>query len=77
MFDARAAAGISLGLAEQTADDHIAKSVLALLGDAVRRREMRAAGLMTIDGDGAARVASDLASALASRRALKPKQAAS
>ncbi|HWA91632.1 MAG TPA: NTP transferase domain-containing protein [Rhizomicrobium sp.] len=63
--------GISLGLVERAADEHIAKSVLALLGDAARRREMRAAGLMTIDGEGAARIASDLAAQLASRRSLK------
>ena len=33
------------------------------LDDAARRREMRAAGLMTIDGSGAARIAADLAGA--------------
>jgi spore coat polysaccharide biosynthesis protein SpsF len=69
--------GISLGFAEQATDERIAKSVWALLGDAARRREMRHAGLMTIDGEGASRIASDLASALASRRALKPAKAAS
>jgi spore coat polysaccharide biosynthesis protein SpsF len=69
--------GISLGLAEQAMDERIAKSVWALLGDAARRREMRTVGLMTIDGDGAARIASDLAAALAARRALKPAKAAS
>ncbi|MBV9992716.1 MAG: NTP transferase domain-containing protein [Alphaproteobacteria bacterium] len=69
--------GISLGLAENAEEERIAKSVWALLGDATRRREMRAAGLMTIDGQGAARIASDIASALAERRALTPVRAAS
>jgi spore coat polysaccharide biosynthesis protein SpsF len=59
--------GQSLGLAEQVGDDEIAKAVWALLTDSVRRREMRAAGLMTVDGSGAARVAGDLAQALATR----------
>jgi spore coat polysaccharide biosynthesis protein SpsF len=68
--------GISLGVAETVSDQFIAKSVLALLGDATRRREMRAAGLMTIDGQGASRVAADLARALAERRASKPRRAA-
>ncbi len=68
--------GISLGLAEQATDERIAKSVWTLLGDSARRREMRAAGLMTIDGEGAARIATDLSRALAERRALKPAKAA-
>jgi spore coat polysaccharide biosynthesis protein SpsF len=61
--------GISLGLAETAEDKAIAGAVWALLGDAERRREMRSAGLMTVDGNGAARIASDLAAALAERRA--------
>lgn len=69
--------GVSLGLAEQATDECIAKSVLALLGDAARRRDMRAAGLMTIDGRGAQRIASDLATGLAARRAITPAKAAS
>ncbi len=60
--------GISLGLARSATDQAIAKSVWALLGDAERRRDMRQSGLMTIDGGAAARIASDLASALTSRR---------
>jgi spore coat polysaccharide biosynthesis protein SpsF len=51
--------------------------VLALLGDAARRREMRSAGLMTMDGEGAARIATDLAAGLAAKRALTPAKAAS
>jgi spore coat polysaccharide biosynthesis protein SpsF len=68
--------GISLGVAETVSDDRIAKSAWALLGDLARRREMRAAGLMTVDGEGAARVAGDLANALAARRAASPLKAA-
>jgi spore coat polysaccharide biosynthesis protein SpsF len=68
--------GISLGLADKTSDQAIAGAVWALLGDAERRREMRSAGLMTIDGSAAARIAAELAGALARRRAAKPLQAA-
>lgn len=73
----KAGMGISLGVADAVKDSAIARAVSALLGDATRRREMRAAGLMTIDGQGAARVAADLGAALAQRRALKPVQTAS
>jgi len=68
--------GISLGVAETVSDQFIAKSVLSLLGDTARRREMRAAGLMTIDRQGASRVAADLAQALAERRAAMPRRIA-
>ena len=61
--------GTSLGLAETAEDKAIAGAVWALLADAERRREMRSAGLMTIDGNGAARIAADLAAALAGLRA--------
>jgi spore coat polysaccharide biosynthesis protein SpsF len=63
--------GQSLGLAEQAGDDEIAGAVWGLLTDSGRRREMRAAGLMTVDGAGAARIAADLAAALAGRRSEK------
>ncbi len=69
--------GISLGLAEQAADERIAKSVLALLGDAQRRREMHQAGRMTVDGNGAARIAADLVEQLAAKRGLSRTKAAS
>lgn len=69
--------GVSLGIADAASDELIAKSVWTLLGDATRRREMRAAGLMTVDGEGAARIAADLADALAGRRASSPAKAAS
>ncbi len=65
----KAGIGLSLGVAEATSDEVIARSVAGLLNDSVRRREMRAAGLMTIDGSGPARIAADLAAALAARRA--------
>jgi spore coat polysaccharide biosynthesis protein SpsF len=68
--------GVSLGLADQATDDAIAKAVWALLGDAERRREMHSAGLMTIDGNASARIASDLAGALAARRAVNEKRTA-
>jgi spore coat polysaccharide biosynthesis protein SpsF len=72
----QAGMGISLGVADAVIDSTIKKTVSTLLNDPVRRREMRAAGLMTIDGQGAARVAADLAGALAERRAAKPLQTA-
>jgi len=65
----QAGIGVSLGVAHTTSDDVIADSVRQLLLDGAQRRQMRAAGLMTIDGDGPARVASDLATLLANRRA--------
>jgi spore coat polysaccharide biosynthesis protein SpsF len=69
--------GVSLGLAEQASDERIAKSVWALLGDASRRREMQQAGRMTIDSEGAARIAADLAAALVAKRAVTTAKAAS
>jgi spore coat polysaccharide biosynthesis protein SpsF len=67
-FDA-AGIGQSLGVADAQSDDAIAAAVWALLNDSPRRREMRAAGLMTIDGTGPARIAADLARVLGQRRA--------
>jgi spore coat polysaccharide biosynthesis protein SpsF len=64
--------GESLGLAADATDEIIARGVEGLLNDAARRRQMRVAGLMTIDGRGAARIAADLAQALASRQAQRP-----
>ncbi len=60
--------GVSLGVADEVEDDAIAAAVWALMTDAKRRRDMRAAGLMAIDGGGAARIAADLTQALAQRR---------
>ncbi len=67
--------GISLGLAERAQDADISQAVWALLGDSARRRDMRAAGLMTVDGEGAARIASDLSRELARARSA-PKRVA-
>ena len=67
--------GISLGLAERATQDDIARSTWALLSNPARRREMRAAGLMTIDGEGAARIAADIASVLAEKGAAVPRRA--
>jgi len=60
----QAGMGASLGVAESVADDDIARGVWNLLSDPARRRDMRSAGLMTIDGGGQARIAADLAQAL-------------
>ena len=60
--------GLSLGLADGTNEDAIANAVGALLGDAARRRDMRAAGRATIDGNGATRIAAHLAKKLAETR---------
>jgi spore coat polysaccharide biosynthesis protein SpsF len=68
--------GVSLGLSAQASDEAIARAVWALLGDAARRHQMRAAGLMTIDGMGAARIAGDLAQALAKKPAVRPAKSA-
>lgn len=68
--------GLSLGTAAGVTDETIGAAVSALLDGSARRAEMRAAGLMTIDGGGAARVARDLAGALAARRGLKSAQSA-
>lgn len=65
------AAGIghALGIAADVTDEAIARNVASLLGDFPRLRQMRNAGLMTVDGNGASRIAADLAQALALRRA--------
>lgn len=61
--------GICLGLASSLTEDAICQAVAELLADAARRREMHMAGLMTIDGQGAARIAADLSALLAAKRA--------
>jgi spore coat polysaccharide biosynthesis protein SpsF len=72
----RAGMGLSLGLAAQAKDDDIAQAVWTLLADTPRRRQMRSAGLATLDGNGAKRIAADLAAALAGRRAAGAKRVA-
>ncbi len=68
--------GLSLGLGESAQNEDIAKAVWSLLTNSARRREMHAAGVMTIDGNGAARIAADLVHELADRRAVRPLAAA-
>jgi spore coat polysaccharide biosynthesis protein SpsF len=68
--------GTLLGLESSIEDGDIARGVWALLGDAARRRDMRAAGLMTIDGEAAGRIAADLSSSLKQRRGATPVRAA-
>jgi spore coat polysaccharide biosynthesis protein SpsF len=65
---ADAGMGISLGLAEKANDEDVASTVQWLLNKPGARRAMRHAGLSLIDGQGAARIASDLAQALAAVR---------
>lgn len=61
---AAAGMGVSLGIADQVSDQEIARIVRGLMSDPARRREMRSIGLATIDGNGAVRIAADLAAAL-------------
>ena len=68
--------GTLLGLESNIEDSDIAQGVWALLGDGTRRRQMRAAGLMTIDGEGAAHIAADLSASLKQRRSATPVRAA-
>ncbi|HEX3675753.1 MAG TPA: NTP transferase domain-containing protein [Rhizomicrobium sp.] len=65
----QAGMGLSLGVAERAEDEDVTRAIWALLADSARRREMRAAGLMTIDGEGASRIASDIAAEMRARRA--------
>jgi hypothetical protein len=61
--------GVSLGVASQIEDGDILAAVKGLMSDAARRRDMRAAGLASLDGNGAARIAADLAAALKEEKA--------
>ncbi|MGD0190976.1 MAG: NTP transferase domain-containing protein [Rhizomicrobium sp.] len=72
----RAGMGLSLGLAERAQPQEIARAVWGLLSNPARRREMRAAGLMTIDGEGASRIAADIAQTLAEKRKSAARRAA-
>lgn len=60
--------GVSLGVMSEISDQKIADGVWQLMHDPLRRRQMRAAGLLNIDGLGAHRIAADLAEALADLR---------
>jgi len=65
---ADAGMGISLGAMDRVSDAEIARSVQSLLNKPAVRRDMRAAGLSLMDGQGAARIAADLAVALNTAR---------
>jgi spore coat polysaccharide biosynthesis protein SpsF len=56
--------GALLGLADKVSDEDLLQGLTALLHDAPRRRQMRKTGLGLIDGEGASRIAADLAHAL-------------
>jgi len=57
--------GLSLGVAAEMSDSDIARAVQTLMYNPSARRRMHNIGLSRIDGQGAARIAADLAAALA------------
>ncbi len=61
--------GLCLGLARDVTDEELAPIRCGTDGRSRKRREMHTAGLMTIDGQGAARIAADLSAMLAAKRA--------
>jgi spore coat polysaccharide biosynthesis protein SpsF len=61
--------GVSLGVTRHVTDADILAQVKALMNDPARRREMRHAGLATLDGSAATRIAADLAQALKEEKA--------
>ena len=65
---ADAGMGVSLGVAAKVADADIVRTVRWLLHKPLARRDMRAAELTLMDGQGAARIAADLAAALLAAR---------
>ena len=73
-FD-EAGMGQLLGIASEIDDAAIFKAVTALLQDGSRRRQMRKVGLSLIDGEGAARIAGDLAEALKEEQSPRVKAA--
>ncbi len=60
--------GVSLGIAETASNEDIASVVWTLLNDRPTREDMRAAGMSKIDGQGAERIAADIARALSAKR---------
>jgi spore coat polysaccharide biosynthesis protein SpsF len=68
---AKAGMGAVLGLARVLRAEDIARGVLQMLKQGERLRDMRTAGLATMDGRAGERIAADLAAALAEMRALK------
>jgi len=71
----RAGMGVSLGIHDRIEDEDITGAVIALLSDAERRNEMRAAGLTTLDGSGARRIAADLKARVAMRQDFSRREA--
>jgi len=67
-FD-EAGMGQLLGTIAEVTDEQIAAAVRGLMQDAPRRRLMRKVGLSLMDGDGAGRIAADLAQALKEEQA--------
>ncbi|HKQ11140.1 MAG TPA: NTP transferase domain-containing protein [Rhizomicrobium sp.] len=65
---AAAGMGLSLGVADKVSDHEILHGVERLLTNSAARRDMRKQGLSLLDGQGAARIAADLAAALAAAR---------
>jgi spore coat polysaccharide biosynthesis protein SpsF len=66
---ADAGMGFNLGAADGLSDADIARTVQWLLNKPAVRRQMRKQGLAHLDGEGASRIAADLAAALAAARA--------
>lgn len=62
--------GVSLGIAGDVREQDVAGAVWALLSDSARRRQMGAASASAIDGEGASRIAADIAQALTVRMAV-------
>jgi spore coat polysaccharide biosynthesis protein SpsF len=60
--------GLNLGLADKVSDADIARFLQWLLNKPAARREMRKQGMALLDGQGASRIAADLASALTEAR---------
>lgn len=60
--------GLSLGPASALKDRDIADAAWALVNDSAKREQMRSAGLMTVDGGAASRMAAELAKTLDARR---------
>jgi spore coat polysaccharide biosynthesis protein SpsF len=65
---AAAGMGLNLGLADEVSDAEIAHAVQELLNKPAARREMRSRAMALIDGQGAARIAADLSTALTAAR---------
>jgi spore coat polysaccharide biosynthesis protein SpsF len=65
---AAAGMGINLGVMDKVGDQEILRSVEKLLGNSAARRDMRRRGPALLDGQGAARIAADLAAALAAAK---------